>query len=161
MAEDKNKVGRPKKEEKEPLIDEKAEVLMMTDSSDQSQNTSESEQQIVHIDDLSAQYKKIFSKYSNSLSNTGYKVNTINNLVSDLQNPFIQNSRLKRLMTLPSEYNKSDLIDAIKEPGNHEMMLRSAIGSLSSSNYLFYKILRESADIPMFKIIFFIFFCLF
>ena len=152
MAEDKNKVGRPKKEEKEPLIDEKAEVLMMTDSSDQSQNTSESEQQqIVHIDDLSAQYKKIFSKYSNSLSNTGYKVNTINNLVSDLQNPFIQNSRLKRLMTLPSEYNKSDLIDAIKEPGNHEMMLRSAIGSLSSSNYLFYKILRESADIPMFK----------
>ena len=152
MAEEKIKVGRPKKEEKEPLVDEKAEVLMMTDSSDQSQeSSSETENKIIHVEDLSAQYKKIFSKYTSNAAQTGYHINTINNLVSDLQNPFIQNTRLKRLVTLPAEYDKESLIDAIKDPGNHEMMLRSAVSSLSASNYLFYKMIREAADVPSFK----------
>ena len=152
MAEDKTKVGRPKKEEKEPLVDEKAEVLMMTDSSDQSQeSSSETENKIIHVEDLSAQYKRIFSKYTSNVAQTGYRINTINNLVSDLQNPFIQNTRLKRLVTLPAEYDKESLIDAIKDPGNHEMMLRSAVSSLSASNYLFYKMIREAADVPSFK----------
>lgn len=152
MADEKTKVGRPKKEEKEPLVDEKAEVLMMTDSSDQSQeSSSETENKIIHVEDLSTQYKKIFSKYTSNVAQTGYHINTINNLVSDLQNPFIQNTRLKRLVTLPAEYDKESLIDAIKDPGNHEMMLRSAVSSLSASNYLFYKMIREAADVPSFK----------
>lgn len=151
MAEDKTKVGRPKKEEKEPLVDEKAEVLMMTDNSDQSQSSSDQETKRIVIADLTAKYKQIFSKYTNAVNQTGYHVNTINNLVSDLQNPFIQNTRLKRLVTLPAEFEKESLIDAIKDPGNHEMMLRSAVGSLSASNYLFYKMLREATDVPSFK----------
>ena len=150
MAEDKTKVGRPKKVEKEPIVDEKAEVLMMTDSSDQTQDT-QAEQQKITLDDLSAKYKQIFSKYTNNYYQTGYHVNTINNIASEIQNPFIQNTRLKRLVTLPSEYDKESLIDAIKDPGNHEMLLRSAINSLSSSNYLYYKMLREATDVPSFK----------
>lgn len=150
MAEDKTKVGRPKKVEKEPIVDEKAEVLMMTDSSDQTQDT-QAEQQKITLDDLSAKYKEIFSKYTNNYYQTGYHVNTISNIASEIQNPFIQNTRLKRLVTLPSEYDKESLIDAIKDPGNHEMLLRSAINSLSSSNYLYYKMLREATDVPSFK----------
>lgn len=152
MAEDKGKVGRPKKEEKEPLVDEKAEVLMMTDSSDQSQKEETKEnEKIIHVEDLSAKYKAIFQRYTANAKTTGYHINTINNLMSDLQNPFIQNTRLKRLVTLPAEYEKEDLINAIKDPGNNEMMLRSAVSSLSSSNYLFYKMIREAADVPSFK----------
>ena len=150
MAEEKTKVGRPKKEEKKPLVDENAEVLMMVDNSDQTQKQEEKTEQIIHIDDLSEQYRKIFSKYQNA-TNAGYHVTTINNMVSDLQNPFIQNTRLKRLASLPAEYDKTDIIGAIKDPGNNEMMLRSLNNSLSSSNYLYYKILREAADIPSFK----------
>ena len=152
MAEKKTKVGRPKKEEQEPIVDEKAEVLMMTDNSDQSQQQSDADHnKMIHIDDLSAQYKAIFQKYTNNAANTGFHVNTINNLVGDLQNPFIQNTRLKRLVSLPAEFDKEDLIGAIKDPGNNEMMLRSAVSSLASSNYLFYKILRGAGDIPSFK----------
>lgn len=149
MAEQTKKIGRPKTVKKEPLIDEDAEVLMMTDDSDHSK--TQTPDQIIHMDDLSAKYKEIFSKYTGAAKNTGFHVNTWNAAISELQNPFVQNTRLKRLVSLPAEYDKEDLIAAIKDPGNHETLLRSAVGSLASSNYLFYKILRGAGDIPSFK----------
>lgn len=150
MAEEKKQVGRPTKETQAPLVDEKAEVLMMTDSSSQPQGQEE-EKKTITIEDLSSKYHSIFSKYSGASKNVGYQINTINGIMSNIQNPFIQNNRLKRMITLPKEYDKAELIDAIKDPGNYEPMLRSAINSLSSSNYLFYKMIREAADIPSFK----------
>ena len=149
MADTKGKVGRPKKEATAPLIDEKAEVLMMDDAH-QSKEMPEMVRPVT-VDDLSSQYKNIFSKYRGATSQTGFQINTINNMVNDLQNPFVQNSRLKRLLSHPKEFDKSDLIEAIKNPGGSEPLLRSAVASLSFSNYLFYQILRESADIPLFK----------
>ena len=149
MPDEKAKAGRPKKEETKPLVDEEAEVLMMAEGG--ASATAQQDASPVSVDDLSAQYKRIFTKWSGATSQGGFQINTINNMVSDLQNPFVQNQRLKRLLTLPAEFDKANLVDAIKDPGNNEQMLRAAVGSLSSSNFLFYKILRESTDIPLFK----------
>ena len=104
MAEEKNKVGRPKLEKTEPLVDEKAEVLMMSESSDQvvqPEINSEpiiNNQNIVHIEDLSEKYVNLLKK----VGGTGSHNNTrAMSFFSDLRNPFIQNTRLKRMITFP------------------------------------------------------------
>lgn len=66
-------------------------------------------------------------------------------------NPFIQNERLKTLTTYPSKYAPSELNAAIQQPQNNEQMLRQAGASLKASQYLYYQILREAADVPLFK----------
>lgn len=65
--------------------------------------------------------------------------------------PFLQNSRLKTLNSLPNEVTPEELTQALKEPQNNELLLRSSSWSLSATQYLYYKILREAADIPLFK----------
>ena len=69
-------------------------------------------------------------------------------------NPFIQNERLKTLTTYPSKYAPSELNAAIQQPQNNEQMLRQAGASLKASQYLYYQILREAADVPLFKYFF-------
>lgn len=153
MAEEKNKVGRPKIEKTEPLVDEKAEVLMMSESSDQTIPAGQAQEpiinndKIIHVEDLSQKYINLLGKVKGTHNNDTRSLN----FFSDLRNPFVQNQRLKRMITLPGNLDKSEVIDAVKDVGNNELLLRSAVSSLSGSNYLFYKILRESADIPLFK----------
>ena len=65
-------------------------------------------------------------------------------------NPFLQNQRLKQISVLPAEMDKEDIISALKAPQNSEISLRQAGASLASSQYLYYKILRLAADVPMY-----------
>lgn len=51
----------------------------------------------------------------------------------------------------PSTYSPEQITEALKDPGNSEYMLASASAGLSATQYLYYKILREASDIPMFK----------
>ena len=69
----------------------------------------------------------------------------------NLWNPFLQNTRLKLINSYPSQYSPDEIAEAAKNPQNHEEMLRGAAASLSATQYLYYKILREASDIPMFK----------
>ena len=69
----------------------------------------------------------------------------------NMYNPFLQNQRLKMINTYPSELDTETLTKIISNPGGSEISLRGEGWSLSSSQYLYYKILRLAADIPMFK----------
>ena len=66
-------------------------------------------------------------------------------------NPFLQNTRLKTLAGLPIEMDKTSIINALKNPQFHEEDIRGAAASLSSTQYLYYKILRQAGDIPLMK----------
>lgn len=66
-------------------------------------------------------------------------------------NPFLQNDRLKMLNTRPGTMGREDLTKALKTPGESELGLRAEAWSMSSTQYLYYKILRMAADVPMFK----------
>lgn len=66
-------------------------------------------------------------------------------------NPFLQNDRLKMLNTLPGTMSREELTKALKDPGNNEQGLRAEAWTMSSTQYLYYKILRMAQDIPMFK----------
>jgi len=69
----------------------------------------------------------------------------------NMYNPFLQNQRLKMLNTYPSELDTETLTKIVGNPGGSELALRGEGWSLSSSQYLYYKILRLAADIPLFK----------
>lgn len=143
MADDiKKNRGRPRKK----TIDEMAgpvndkgtdRLLMNNNSTEDSGNKITYEHVTGALHDLYDQITK-----------TGSLLN-----ISDmnLNNPFLQNNRLKTISAYPSNYSPDQIADALREPQNHEMMLQGASASLSSSQYLYYKILREAADTPLFK----------
>lgn len=66
-------------------------------------------------------------------------------------NPFIQNQRLKSINTFPSSYSPEEIADFLHSPQTNESQLRAASWYLSASQYLYYKIIREAADVPLFN----------
>lgn len=52
-----------------------------------------------------------------------------------MNNPFVQNRRVKGIGSLPSKYDKNDIADFLKAPGSSEQPLRQAEKSLEISSY--------------------------
>ena len=46
---------------------------------------------------------------------------------------------------------REELTNALKHPQDRELQLRAEARSLASQQYLYYKILRLAADVPMYK----------
>ena len=132
--------GRPKKEQTlppEPITEERR-TLIMSNGPTPDKPTLATVQK-----NLNMFYTKLLGCNSgNGWFDFGNGLNSFN--------PFLQNQRLKQLSTLPAEMSKEDIVSALKAPQNSEISLRQAGASLASSQYLYYKILRLAADVPMF-----------
>lgn len=126
------KRGRPPKVKPEPVVNEAPERLEMV---------SKTQQPVLSdvMRDLTGLYKRAFSG--------GW----CGGVDFNLYNPFLQNDRLKMINTRPGTMSREELTKALKAPGESELGLRAEAWSLSSTQYLYYKILRMAADIPMFK----------
>lgn len=127
------KRGRPPKVKPEPVVNEAPERLEMVSKS----------KALAPIEnmmrDLTGLYKKALSGgWCGGVDFNQY-------------NPFLQNGRLKMLNTRPGTMGREDLTKALKTPGESELGLRAEAWSMSSTQYLYYKILRMAADVPMFK----------
>ncbi len=134
-----NKGGRPKKQipitEQEQPQDSK--LLMTTgDTGNKVENIMQS-------------CTNFFDKFLGNVDGTSVFGQSIYSL--NQYNPFLQNTRLKMLAGLPIEMDKASIINALKNPQFHEEDIRGAAASLSSSQYLYYKILRQAGDIPLMK----------
>lgn len=127
------KRGRPPKVKPEPVVNEAPERLEMVSKSKapaQIENT---------MRDLTGLYKRAL--------NGGW----CGGVDFNQYNPFLQNDRLKMLNTRPGTMSREELTNALKAPGDSEIGLRAEAWSMSSTQYLYYKILRMAADVPMFK----------
>ena len=133
------KRGRPRKvsmvENDKILTDDASETLMM-------------EQKTSGQTTVNQVAQSLFSLYNGVLGtyNGNWGTNNIN-----LYNPFLQNQRLKMINASPVSESADEITAALQDPGSHEMELQSVSAGLSASQYLYYKILREACDIPMFK----------
>lgn len=144
MAEDANKSiakkpGRPKKA---PVVD--------TEVNEQSVNRLQMEEDKVTIDTLNSQWKKVYT----NLSESGHGVSGVVTTVMDKWNklnPFLQNQRIKNLYTQAKTYGKADISEFLTNPGNNERPLRSLSWANSSSQQIYYNILRRSCDIPLYN----------
>lgn len=131
--------GRPKKTPDRDLISEKTERLNMSQQS--------KSQAPVTVNQIQENLKELYSSVL-----TGGKGSWVESLYDLNQwNPFIQNQRLKTINTLPGDLGREGLMKALKSPSTSEQGLRAQAWNLSVAQYLYYKILRLAADIPMFK----------
>ena len=127
------KRGRPPKVKPEPVVNEAPERLEMVSKA----KTPAPIENMMR--DLTGLYKRALSGgWCGGVDFNQY-------------NPFLQNSRLKMLNTRPGTMSREELTDALKAPGESELGLRAEAWSMSSTQYLYYKILRMAADVPMFK----------
>ena len=147
MAETKKKkVGRPKKSEvaKEEIVNETPQRLEMSER--QEEYTVES------VGKQWAQvFNTLFNKYESDNSSDGK--NSISKTMAQWNklNPFLQNQRIKNLYTQAATYNKQDIGRFLQSPGENEQALRGIAWSNSSSQSIYYNILRRSCDIPQYK----------
>ena len=129
------KRGRPPKVKPEPVVNEAPERLEMV--SKPSSNVS-----------INGVMKDLSGLYKRTLSSTGWCGGALD---FNQYNPFLQNERLKMINTRPGTMSREKLTEALKNPGESELGLRAEAWSISSTQYLYYKILRMAADVPMFK----------
>ncbi len=66
-------------------------------------------------------------------------------------NPWIQNRRVKQISSLPAEYTKDDIVQAIRTPGEHEQMLRQTHHALEAAAYPMMKIRKVYTDILTYR----------
>lgn len=143
MAEDEKKkkaLGRPRNPEPEDPVDERGqERLDMEGEGDDGKIT---------IDALTKRWQNTFSKMAQLNGTPG--IGTVAEKWNKL-NPFLQNQRIKNLYTNAKRYAKADISSFLENPANSERELRSLSWSNSSSQQIYYNILRRSCDIPIYN----------
>lgn len=141
MAENKKEVakakrGRPKKVATPPVSEEKEQLKMS--STDKTVTIKEIQQNLNQV-------------YTRALGSQNSQFGFGSNSAYALFNPFLQNWRLKMLNSQPKAMSVEELTEAISSPQSSEQKLRSQGWSSSVSQYLYYRILRNATDIPLFK----------
>ena len=97
------------------------------------------------VEDLTKQWKNVFNKfsYASKVDGVGSVLDKWNKL-----NPFLQNQRIKNIYSQARKYGKANIAEFLADPANSEAQLRSLGWANSSSQQIYYNILRRSADIP-------------
>ena len=143
MAEIKKKRGRPRKEKDEKMdLNEKNKQITMSEDKNANANASPITDTVSsmtintynaiptarNVDDVSLEavqqrWRSIFSKYST----LGFDsiANAWNSSYSALNNPFIQNARIKQINSRAQKLSKEELQQAIANPENSENSLCS------------------------------------
>ena len=152
MSEEKiiaKKAGRPKKVKKaeDTALNETGQERLDMDKRQQ----TESQEDYVSIEEVTKAWnttlKKIGTMYDYSSTTTSMQ--KWNNL-----NPFLQNQRIKDIYTRAKRYSKGSISEFLASPGNYEKELRSLAWANSSSQQIYYNILRRSCDVPLYKYFF-------
>lgn len=134
------KVGRPKSNPVvDEVVDEKSQVIL-----DMEKKEGED---YISIEDLTNRWKQTFNKMVEYDGKPG--IQTVATRWNKL-NPFLQNQRIKELYTQAKEYNKYSVSRFLSSPGAFETELRGLSWAHSSSQQIYYNILRRSADIPVY-----------
>lgn len=133
------KLGRPKKPVSEDtVVDEKSQERL----------DMEKKEDTATIEAVTQQWKTTFNKIA-QLNNDGSGLQTAITKWNKL-NPFLQNQRIKNLYSQAKTYNKQNISEFLADPANHERELRGLGWANSSSQQIYYTILRRAADIPVY-----------
>ena len=147
MADQKSR-GRPKKQIEESTVknEEKKMVNMSEDSKIENQkyqNLQISEQMIQQ------RWASIFKNYAD----TGYSniAAAWNQAWSQLNNPFVQNYRIKQANSKPIKVQQEELQRALNNPENSELTLQSLSMYLYYTNYVYNILIKLNRDTPLYK----------
>ena len=140
-VEQKRKVGRPPKNKPvDPIVNEQVERIRMTEDKD--------DKKIV-LTDIQQKWREILHTYSDR----GLSMTQISSALSNamLNNPFLQNQRLRRISSNASAKSKVDLQKALQSPQGNEQLFREESLFLSFTNYVYHSLLNLYRDIPLYN----------
>ena len=140
-VEQKRKVGRPPKNKPvDPVVNEQVERIRMTEDKD--------DKKIV-LTDIQQKLREILHTYSDR----GLSMTQISSALSNamLNNPFLQNQRLRRISSNASAKSKTDLQKALQSPQGNEQLFREESLFLSFTNYVYHSLLNLYRDIPLYN----------
>lgn len=147
------KRGRPKKEAAS-LHNEKNPMTTMAQKPNA--QSLESGVGVVHdamqkitLDDIQNRWKSVFSKYS-SLGFDGI-MQSWGQQSALLNNPYIQNARVKKINAHPSDFDSDQLDKMLEDPENNEANLRSASMGLYYANYIYMTLIQLGRHIPKYN----------
>ena len=138
MAEEKKRGRKPKLPEDVKITkNEEKEKLVMSKSQ-------------VSFNDVQNKWNEIFVKrgarsFAESPINSGF-------FQAYLNNPFLQNSRVKQVSSQPSDKTKDGIKALIQSPQGNEQGLRETSALTYYQNYLYNQLVRLQRDIPEYKI---------
>lgn len=156
MAEEKNLPdtqkkgrGRPKKAQTE-VVNEEVKQVIMSQINSEVGDVKASTIPKLSMGDVNERWKGIFSKYSSLVTYDQMQNVYINNITA-LNNPFIQNARVKKINTPIKEYTKNELRECVSNPEEHEQDLRAISLYLYYTNYIYQTLIRLNRETPMYK----------
>ena len=168
MAEEiKKKRGRPPKkvDEKLDLNEKNKQITMSKNENASSSSTTDTVNSMTintystiptarDVDDVSLEavqqrWRSIFSKYST----LGFDsiANAWNSSYSALNNPFIQNARIKQINSRAQKLSKEELQQAVSNPENSENSLCSVSMHLYYTNYIYYNLVQLNRNTPKYN----------
>lgn len=138
MAEEKKKRGRPRKD---PAIITNEETKLIT--------MSQTEQENLTLNTVRNRWANIFNKYANlgfdSISNAWSQS------FSSLNNPFLQNARIKQINNASTKIDSSTLKKCLDNPGQNENLLGSVSMDLYYTNYIYNMLIKLNRDTPLYN----------
>ena len=139
MTEEKKRGRKPKlPEDVKVTKNEEKEKLVMS-------------QQQVSFKDVQNKWNEIFTKRGARSFIDGGPINS-GFFQAYLNNPFLQNSRVKQVNSQPSDKTKDDIKSLIQSPQGNEQGLREVSALTYYQNYLYNQLVRLQRDIPEYKI---------
>ena len=132
----KKKRGRPPKTKE--TNNEKVEQIKMVSASDNKHT----------MEDIQNKWFNVLSKYGSELDIKTVK--TAYDKTTALQNPFLQNARIKQVSSRAVNKEKKDIQAALQNPVNNEQSLREISMNLYYTHYVYNNLLRLNREIPQY-----------
>lgn len=155
MAEEKKR-GRPKKKESVLPNEEIDKVTMAQDAITPSYELKESGvgqvtsvPEKITMDAIQSRWKTVFGKYSSLGFDTIYQSWGKNS--GFLNNPFLQNQRVKQILSNGKKLTKEELRNAMSDPEHSEESLRSVSMGLYYTNFIYQTLVQLNRHTPKYN----------
>lgn len=142
----KKKRGRPRKEIR-PVSNENEKLITMTQANQENGNSNNDDKITLSV--VQNRWANIFSKYASmgfdSISNAWAQS------FSSLNNPFLQNARIKQINNHSIKVDSETLKHALDHPGASENLLGSVSMDLYYTNYIYNMLAKLNRDTPLYN----------
>lgn len=154
----KNKGGRPRKKPA-PVVNEETEMVTMAQKNKQQFHPDEVGKVVeskkpmpdkVTTAALQTRWKAMLGAYGQKASFDEI-IRSWNNNMGMNKNPFLQNRRVKEIITPSRRFNKEELNNAVADPENHEYDLRAITWYIYYTQYIFQNIIKLNRDVPKYN----------
>ena len=161
MEEEKRGRGRPKKKTT-PVTNEEQQQITMSSSENGFVNKAEINREIkngvgvvkevpekITLDALQQRWRDVFKNYGSLGFDTLNRA--WNDNVNFLNNPFLQNNRVKQINSPVKKLTKEEMQNAVDNPEYHEDTLRSVSMGLYYTNYIYQNLIHLNRNTPKYN----------